>query len=240
MFFSYSLLIPHLEWPHKEPFGVNQECELALPQLTLSYECENRRVKCRWESLNTVWISLARFAFADSSSTESPTVESIVLDLIIDLLNFSTSQAQSYEVRNLSWENSLPRVGGRHPNCTQHLHHLVFLNLQRHVRLKFRLKPLWRDMIQKELQILDTNELSSRKMFFDEACVPLLQSWELSFACIRSYGALVSKFQFVWWKIRNLVGRTTFKSRWKSFLQGSLQYKSVTWILLEVFGVQWY
>ena len=28
----YSLLIPPLEWPHKEPFGVNQECEyLNLP-----------------------------------------------------------------------------------------------------------------------------------------------------------------------------------------------------------------
>jgi hypothetical protein len=38
-----------------DPFGVNQECEcLTLPQLTLSYECENRRVKCRWESLKAV------------------------------------------------------------------------------------------------------------------------------------------------------------------------------------------
>ena len=38
-----------------DPSGVNQECEcLTLPQLTLSYECENGRVKCRWESLKAV------------------------------------------------------------------------------------------------------------------------------------------------------------------------------------------
>ena len=49
-------------------------------------------------------------------------------------------------------------------------------------------------MIQKKLQVLDTNELSPRKIFFDKARVPLFRSLELWFACICSYGTFFSKF----------------------------------------------
>ena len=95
-------------------------------------------------------------------------------------------------------------------------------------------------MIQKELQNLDTNELSPRKIFFDKACVSLLQSLELPFACIRSYGTFFSKFQFVWWENKKFSGQMNFQVQMKVVIAGNLQYKSVTWILLEVFGVQRY